>query len=144
MSAHEANKDCCTCKYDLHKLMEDNARLPKEVNKYMKIIGERDREISCMVTKYEEEKKSQEIAQKELLSEKDGEINKLKGRLLYLEDKVDSMMLMPITEAMSSEETVAHLDKIAELSIALKENEDLKVENEKLKDRLTSMVTSAT
>lgn len=110
----------------------------------MKIIGERDREISCMVTKYEEEKKSQEIAQKELLSEKDGEINKLKGRLLYLEDKVDSMMLMPITEAMSSEETVAHLDKIAELSIALKENEDLKVENEKLKDRLTSMVTSAT
>lgn len=54
-----------------------------------------------------------------------------------LEDKLSSMTLESALETLDSDEAMAHLDKIAELSIAQKENEDLKSENKILLEKLS-------
>lgn len=50
----------------------------------------------------------QEMTHSELVSQKDDEIRELKGRIIYLEDKFDSLMLSSTIDALGSEETMTH------------------------------------
>lgn len=128
----EQKGNCCTCHDEMQQLKNENATLQRDLNALVNEMNGKNEKIESMLTAHNKEKKAMKIECEKMVSQKDIEFAGLKEKLLILEDKMSSMMMVNTTEALDSEDTMAHLDKMTELSIAQKEIDDLKIENKAL------------